>query len=71
MTGIGTTSATKAIASPALSSKDLGQMMTNECDVEHGPAEEYAGAVLMDRPSTSAKSLSEVVLPPSLEHLAI
>jgi hypothetical protein len=28
MTGIGTTSTTKAIASPAPSSKDLGQMMT-------------------------------------------
>lgn len=69
MTGIGTTSATKAIASPALSSKD--HECDNECDVEHGPAEEYAGAVLIDRPSTSAKSLSEVVLPPSLEHLAI
>jgi hypothetical protein len=42
----------------------------NECDVEHGPAEEYADAVV-DRPSTSAKSASEAALPPSLEHSTI
>jgi len=43
----------------------------NECDVEHGPAEEYADAVIIDRPSTSAKSASEAALPPSLEHSTI
>jgi hypothetical protein len=43
----------------------------NKCDEEHRPAEEYTGAVVIDRPSTSAKSVSEVALRPSLEHSTI